>query len=385
MNPKLQKHRDEITAILEGTRLLTLPDQFNDLFSKEGWICYGGLSQNILEQSVLLGSDNKIEEAKELLISYVDERMINLVLTKCRSRPHFKNRLVLLQLLKVDYLEKRYHACIPLLLALIDGLANDISNHIGFFTEKLDLELYDSITSHSSGLPFLKTIMNQTRKETTEIEIKIPYRNGILHGRDLNFANKEVASKCWWVLDCLIEWADGKSLNKKASEQKSLKEILDDHQKTQKYSKRIDKWKKHPIYSEEYWKIQSFDSLKQDSPEYTLYSFLNAWRAKQWGKMTPLLLHNTGKHLGKATSEVRKDYQKITLSNFSIVHSEDQNPSTTKIRVCLEYMTSDSKQIAYPDISLNYADSSNSSPELRNEENGQWYILQLSLREILFN
>ncbi|WP_234964988.1 hypothetical protein [Acinetobacter johnsonii] len=120
----------------------------------------------------------------------------------------------MLELLKLDYQAGRYHACIPLLLALIDGLANDISAHVGFFAGKTDLELFDSITAHETGLPFLKTIMNSSRTTTTTKEISIPYRNGILHGRDLNFANKEVASKCWWVLASLIEWSDEKQLNK---------------------------------------------------------------------------------------------------------------------------------------------------------------------------
>ena len=36
-------------------------------------------------------------------------------------------------------------------------------------------------------------------------------------------------------------------------------------------------------------------------------------------------------------------------------------------------------------ISLNYADSTNGLPELRGEANGQWYILQASLIDILFS
>lgn len=384
-NPNLKINRDQIMGLIKQSEIFTLPDQFNEFFSKDGWVCYGGLGHHTLEQSVNLALNNKHEDAKILLTNYIDETKIQLILKKCATRDHFKERLELLTLLKLDYLEQRYHACIPLLLALIDGLANDVSNHVGFFTDKLDLELFDSITSHSSGLPFLKIIMNNSRTKTTKIEINIPYRNGILHGRDLNFANKEVASKCWWVLDCLIEWADEKTLNKQTSKPKSVQNILEEYQETQEYSTRIKNWKKRPIHSEEYWKIQSLNSLEQGSPEYTLFSFLNAWKAEQWGKMTPLLLHNIGKHVGKATNEIKKDYQRINLTNFSIVHSEDQNPSTTKIRTCIEYTKLESKQTLHLDISLNYANSVSSRPELRNEKSGQWYILQLSLREILFS
>ncbi|MDM1344217.1 hypothetical protein HXZ95_08195 [Acinetobacter pseudolwoffii] len=385
INPKLKEHRNQLIQIVQDSRVLTLPDQFNDLFSKDGWICYGGLSQTILEKCIYLGSINKYEEAKELLINYIDQNKIDFILKKCTSREHFKDRLDLLKLLKIDYLNERYHACIPLLLALIDGLVNDISRHVGFFAEKSDLELYDSITSHETGLPFLKVIMNTSRTKTAKERILIPYRNGILHGRDLNFANKEVASKCWWVLDCLIDWADEKAVNKQPEEPISLKESLEKYQMTQELSKRINEWKMRPIKSENYWENQMLETLDSLSPEYTLLIFLNAWKEQQWGKMFPILLHTIGKHQGKTMLEIKNDYQKIKLLKFRIKSSEDQTPSSTKISTHLEYVKNDITQSLYIEISLNYANAKNGYPELRGEPNGNWYILQLSLGQILFN
>lgn len=205
LNPQIKSFKEQFVKIQNNSPILLLPDQFNELFSKDGWICYGGLSTEILEETVRLGHEKRFNEAHQLLIDSIDKIAIDLILLRCECTKHFDLRIPLLQLLKNDYLEERYHACIPLLLALIDGLANDISAHVGFFAGKSDLELFDSITAHETGLPFLKTIMNSSRTTTTIKEISIPYRNGILHGRDLNFANKEVASKCWWALACLIE------------------------------------------------------------------------------------------------------------------------------------------------------------------------------------
>ena len=68
INPKLKEHRNQVMQMIKDSHILTLPDKFNELFSKDGWICYSGLSQTVLEQSVALGSTNKYEEAKELLI-----------------------------------------------------------------------------------------------------------------------------------------------------------------------------------------------------------------------------------------------------------------------------------------------------------------------------
>lgn len=385
INPGIKTQRDQAVEILNHANILLLPDEFNNLFSKDGWVCYGGLSQRILEEVIYLGSNKQYQEAKQLLINYIDEDKIDFILKKCASREHFKERLDLFNLLKIDYLEERYHACIPLLLALIDGLANDISKHLGFFAENSDLELYDSITSHGTGLPFLKTIMNTSRTKTITEIIHMPYRNGILHGRDLNFANKEVASKCWWVLDCLIDWADEKQLNKQPKPPASLREALKQHQSIQELSKRIDLWKRRPTQTESYWKEQNIETLNPILPEYALFIFLGAWKEKQWGKMTPILLHNISKHLGKAASEVKNDYKKITLLDFHIINSEDQTPSNTQIYTYLEFIKNHVKQTLYLNISVNYANSQTGDPELRNEPNCGWYILQASISALLFH
>ena len=248
LNPQIKSFKEQFVKIQNQSPILLLPDQFNELFSKDGWVCYGGLSTKNLEKTVRLGHEKRFNEAHQVLIDSIDEIAIDLILLRCECRKHFDLRIPLLQLLKIDYLEERYHACIPLLLALIDGLANDIANRsLGYFTENLDVQLFDSITAHETGLPFLKIIMNGARKNTTTDKIKIPYRNGILHGRDLNFNNKEVASKCWWALACLLEWADEKQLNKQPKEQVSFRDTVKESNEINEYSKRIDRWKKDQL------------------------------------------------------------------------------------------------------------------------------------------
>lgn len=101
--------------------------------------------------------------------------------------------------------------------------------------------------------------------------------------------------------------------------------------------------------------------------------------------MTPLLLHNISKHAGKATKEVVNDYKEIELRSYQIKYLEDQTPSNTKILTLLEFMKNGVLSSIDLDISLHYADSANGLPELRGEANGQWYVLQLSLRDILFS
>lgn len=381
LKPELKKSRDQLMETIEKSRILTLPDQFNTFFAQKGWIYHNSIPQVIVEKSVEFALNNNFEEAYALLINMVDESYINLIVKKCKTREHFKERVSLLKLLKIDYLEQRYHACIPLLLALLDGLANDISKHIGFFTEGLDLELFDSMTAHETGLPFLKTIMNSSRKTTTTEMIQIPYRNGILHGRDLNFNNKEVASKSWWALASLLDWADEKQLNRQRQKPISLQDTFKQYKESQELSQRIEKWQKRPCISKDYW-INHNSEIS--SPEYVVLEFLKAWQSGHWGKITPLLLHNIGKKDGAATKYVVSDYKDIELLDYQIMCSEDKSPAMTNVFTQLKYIKNaayDTKDIA---ITMSYNDSRNGDIKLRGEPNGKWYVLQASLTDIIF-
>jgi hypothetical protein len=71
------------------------------------------------------------------------------------------------------------------------------------------------------------------------------YRHGILHGRDINYANKTVAAKCWAALFALNDWAravkDGKKNpppdEPKLSFGESIKELkstLENYRKSKK-------------------------------------------------------------------------------------------------------------------------------------------------------
>ena len=53
----------------------------------------------------------------------------------------------------------------------------------------------------------LAKILGNGRKKTTTEALSLPYRNGILHGRDLGYDNKMVAAKSWAALFAVREWA----------------------------------------------------------------------------------------------------------------------------------------------------------------------------------
>lgn len=378
--PKLKFVRNEFRKIEDSMNTPLLPDEFNALFSKNGWICFESLSIHLLEKAVELGKLGNHLEANNLLIEHVDEKFIDLILLKCRTRDHFIKRHLLIKLAKIDYLENRHHACIPLLLALIDGLANDVSKHIGFFTDGLNLEMEDSISAHPTGLPFLKQMMNTTVKITYEEKITIPYRNGILHGRELNFAHKEVSAKCWWTLAALIDWADKVSNPYNPEPKLTLTESINKHQQTLQLIERINKWEKHPNFDISYWEKQTLETLPIESPEYAVLSFFHFWKNKKW-KLIDNLLPNWKKRLYSSIIKLKKDYENVEIVSCQIIEREDLTPSMTLVTVRLEVIENNEVLQKQYRISLQYLNKEGHAT-LRNEPKAEWKVIPAAFSEL---
>ncbi len=96
-------------------------------------------------------------------------------------------------------------------LAQLDGIAHDLTGHSFFVSPKKAAHLVarDSIAGHPSGLAALSGVMSRERRRTTDADPGIPYRHGILHGRDLGYASKKVSAKSLAALLVLGSWAIG--------------------------------------------------------------------------------------------------------------------------------------------------------------------------------
>ena len=139
---------------------------------------------------------------------------------------------------------------------VIDGGVNDIDKNKGFFTPSTDLTAWDSIAAHSTGLSIIRDVFNKSRNSTNLDPISMPYRNGILHGRDINYANKEVVAKCWATLIAIHDWArviqEKKKTPPPAKERVSLRETLikasENHKRNEDISRRVEAWKPRNIH-----------------------------------------------------------------------------------------------------------------------------------------
>src|SRR6266536_4549778 len=167
------------------TLLATLPDRFNRLFASRGWIAYDLFNVDVAQAAVEKAEAGDIDGAEADLVDYYNEEHIRWHLRTMQAIPAFHPRLSLLEKALDDYLQGRYHASVPVVLMQLDGFVSDVGkNHSGFFREGVNLEAWDSIAAHSTGLQVLAKLLGKERLKTTTEPVTLPYRHGILHGHD---------------------------------------------------------------------------------------------------------------------------------------------------------------------------------------------------------
>ncbi|HEY3444670.1 MAG TPA: hypothetical protein VGK29_28220 [Paludibaculum sp.] len=320
--PKARREFDEFAKVL---------DRFNDLFAARGWVAYDWLSIEVAKTAIAEAEAGDMDQAEGMLVQHYGADQISLQLRTLMGLASFRPRMRLAELALIDYREGRYHACVPVVLALLDGMVNDLGN-LGFFSEHVDLTAWDSIAACDSGINELKTLLFGPRKKTTEETVAVPYRNGILHGRDLGYDNRMVAAKSWAALFATADWArrieQGKRKAPPPEPELTLSEVIALLGHTNEAKARLEAWKPR--------RLEDMPELANgpDTPEAALTEFLDAWKNKRYDVMAKRThLFRSDLTLNARAGEVRTFYRDLQLYGFEIGSTADQAPAVTEITV----------------------------------------------------
>jgi hypothetical protein len=196
----------------EAEEFARVPDEFNEIFADRGWILYDRLNFEVAKAAIQKAKLGDIDSAEADLVAHFNAKTVRFGLMSMQAVTAFRPRMALAQKALVDYGEGRYHACIPVVLALLDGLVNEVHQKArgvrrGISADGVDLSAWDSLAAHQKGLNRLLRIVQTGRRKTTTEEIRLPFRNGIMHGIDLGYDNPIVAAKTWALLFATREWA----------------------------------------------------------------------------------------------------------------------------------------------------------------------------------
>ncbi len=200
---------DDVPGIAAEAELtLSLPDRFNQVLGARGWIAYEDIHFETMRQATELAEATRLDEAEAVLTAHYNAETIRTWLRFFLSVQAYKPRHDLMLAAAKDHEDGRYHASVPVVLAQMDGLVLDLTDQ--YFFKRKDrrhLEAIDSIAGHSDGLAALAGFMGQVRTSTSSTLIELPYRHGILHGRDLGYANETVSAKTFAAFLALRSWA----------------------------------------------------------------------------------------------------------------------------------------------------------------------------------
>lgn len=384
--PKFTKILSDFSEIKSQVEMFKLPDQFNDFFALSGWIAYESLNADMMKKAIEIAEDSEFIDAENFLADHYNEDTLKWAILRFNGHPDFCKRLRLVELAKDDYLAERYHACIPLLISLTDGLVNDISKHVGFFAENIDMTAWDSIAAHETGLQSLVQLLGSRRIKTNQERILIPFRNGILHGRELAFDNKIVAAKCWSTLFAVRDWAgciaDGKK-NPIIKEQDSWSKLLKRHKESIQISLLLEQWEPRTVQALNYLPSSNSLNLPENSPEKAVADFVENWSKKRFKEMAEYLRDLENMSLGKKAGQVKQDFGEIDILSYEIRAVEDKAASASHVHLHLEFSVEAKSNVKEMWICAIYEDDEN-NPLLYSMGGGKWKIVQNGFNDVMY-
>lgn len=388
-NPQLDdafKQFEEAKSKFKAFKIV--PDRFNDFFAKKGWIAYESLSFDLMEKCVKLAEVGKPKEAEEALIEhFTDRERISFLIIRLKNISEFRSRTPLFSNALDDHFSGRYHASVPLFLMLIDGFVNDVEQ-IGFFADKVKLDVWDTIAAHSSGLSAIQKIFNKSRRKTTDEEITLPFRNGILHGRDLGYANIQVSAKALSTLLALGDWAIEINKGKKGIDkeyvpptlEESVEQLatsLEGYAETLKQREFLQTWQRREItVGEDIPAKGELNEYEEDTPERTVMQLLDYITVRNYGKIARMLEFNRKyETVGKLAGKLREVFEGKSLVDYKIVNVYDNASAISEIETELIFeREADGKQVTdHRTFRLMYEDE-DGNPFPRGYKQAEWKV-----------
>lgn len=189
-------------------QLRETPDQFNTIFAEHGWIASDVMNHKASIEAIRLAETAGVEAGEQYLEDHYNEGLAQKLMFVLWLKP-VQPRRRLIELALQDHQQGRYHASVPVVLAQIDGITYDLAQKSFFERGKKGtkhLRAFETTAGDPTGLPALASLLSGSRSSTTEDPARIPYRHGILHGRDLAYDSRRTSTKCLAALICLRDW-----------------------------------------------------------------------------------------------------------------------------------------------------------------------------------
>ena len=371
---------------MEGT--ITL---FNSYFTDLGWCAYDSMNMPLMKRAVSEYESYGADAGERVLLNYYKEDVKEIIHWLKNKAEPFEQRYDLVQSAFDDHFAGRYYASVPLFLIIIDGAVNDYTKSKGFFAEGTDVTAWDCLVGCGDGLTKMKSIFNKGRNKTNHKEIRFPYRNGILHGRDLNYGNEYVSCKCVALMFALADW-----MCMKDSEEKR-KEKFEKESNPPPISESLKKLKENALAREEIscWQrrtvivgtdIPAVPTI-EDCVEYQyvipLIQAFDAWKSRNYGVLSLHFekLFSYEESEKKRAGECRQMFSSKIFCSFEIKEIEERGCSMTRILVQVDWETNGKHFSELLEFGSIYQDE-NERAALPWRGNGKWSLIPWKVQSL---
>lgn len=378
------KREDIVKIEKQLNEMETTIKLFNSYFSDLGWCAYDSMNMQLAKDAISKYNDTDVRDAEIVLLNYYKSDVKSIIhWLKNKAKP-FEQRYNMIQNAFDDHFSGRYYASVPLFLIIIDGAVNDYTKSKGFFAEGTDVSAWDCLVGCSDGLVKMKEIFNKGRNKTNQTEIRMPYRNGILHGRDLNYGNEYVSCKCISLMFALADWMSLKE-NEETRKEKFIKEstpppISESLKKMWQNAKdreEINHWKKRIIIID---KDIPSKPVVEDCVNHKyiipIIKLFDAWKTENYGELSVYLsnLFNYEESVKKRAGACRKLFSEKKFVSYELKEVEERACSMTRILVQADWEVKGKLYSEPLEFGCAYQDK-NGNIAFPWRENGQWCLI----------
>ena len=355
--------------------LVKLPAAFHDAFSERGWLFSESTNSDTARAALVAYRNGDSDGAENLLAAdYLGHRLDFVVMRLCYLEA-FRLRRAQLDEAKALTREGRYLAAVPLLLIVADGVGTDAFGK-SIFAEGTDLTELHSLAGHPEGLPKLIQKMCGARRKTNSGDLTFPYRNGILHGRDLGYGSRLIAAKCWSLLTNIADVIKAREEEqiRKPEPEPSLREAIARSVEVQKQKRRIDEWVPRPVIEKRVCiSTETRSSMNKDEPEAALVVFLQAWKAGNYGRMSEMTLTFDNRSVNQRAGQIRSLMDGLKLISATITRVEDKAPARAEVTVDLT-VSVDSRERSDSFVFTTVCVGEEDGPAVRGDKRAHWRI-----------
>lgn len=321
--------------------LVQLTFSFHAAFSEKGWIFSDSMNVETAQKALDAHLKGEPEEAEAILANeFTGENLDHIIQRMCLLKEFSLRRHQLQEASRLTR-EERYVAATPLLLIIADGVGSDAFKK-SIFSNDVDVNEPDSFAGQPEALPKLIHKMGGMRQKTIRDDLTFPYRNGILHGRDLGYGNRIVNAKCWSLLVNIADVIQSRKTPHTPEPKPSFRELLEGIARSGEIRKALDKWEPREVIDKPLRvSAETLDQLDGAEPEATLFNLLMAWKGGNYGRMAEITLYSDQMSRNQRAGEIREHMEGLNLIDATVTKIEDKAPARSDITVELKFSRDD--------------------------------------------